>query len=294
MDSKKPPVKKSKAKKPKVKKPKPKPKTKQKQKQAQTQNVIINLSDIRKRTRRKMTGSGTGRPLPLSSFSGSAQAPVYVNPQGSAYRDLIRPIKEHQREMRAAAQDDLRRSDQQRELLRSEFKKSQAGQSAINKALIDALRETKQRGNVEQVTPPPTAGDLEVPLPAPTVGNLQDSDEQKEKADLQKDAFDESRRMDDEQPEGTAVPRRDAFESSSEPTAPAPGPAPIPEAVVLPTPTKISKTRLINRKIKDYEEKNGKLPTKNIAKGFSRNNEFQALNVSKADIETALKKYKKK
>lgn len=172
MDSKKPPVKKSKAKKPKVKKPKPKPKTKQKQKQAQTQNVIINLNDIRKRTRRKMTGSGTGRPLPLSSFSGSAQAPVYVNPQGNAYRDLIRPLKEHQREMRAAAQDDLRRGDQQRELLRSEFKKSQAGQSAINKALIDALQETKQRGNVEQATAPTTAGDLEVPLPDPTVGNL--------------------------------------------------------------------------------------------------------------------------
>lgn len=174
MDSKKPPVKKSKAKKPKVKKPKPKPKpkTKQKQKQAQTQNVIINLNDIRKRTRRKMTGSGTGRPLPLSSFSGSAQAPVYVNPHGNAYRDLIRPLKEHQREMRAAAQDDLRRSDQQRELLRSEFKKSQAGQSAINKALIDALQETKQRGNVEQATAPTTAGDLEVPLPDPTVGNL--------------------------------------------------------------------------------------------------------------------------
>ena len=174
MDSKKPPVKKSKAKKPKVKKPKPKPKTKQKQKQAQTQNVIINLNDIRKRTRRKMTGSGTGRPLPLSSFSGSAQAPVYVNPHGNAYRDLIRPLKEHQREMRAAAQDDLRRGDQQRELLRSDFKKSQASQSAINKALIDALRETKQRGNVEQVTAPPTAGDLEVQLPDPTVGDLED------------------------------------------------------------------------------------------------------------------------
>lgn len=174
MDSKKPPVKKSKAKKPKVKKPKPKPKpkTKQKQKQAQTQNVIINLNDIRKRTRRKMTGSGTGRPLPLSSFSGSAQAPVYVNPQGSAYRDLIRPLKEHQREMRAAAQDDLRRGDQQRELLRSDFKKSQASQSAINKALIDALRETKQRGNVEQETAPPTAGNLAKPTKKPTVGNL--------------------------------------------------------------------------------------------------------------------------
>jgi len=175
MDSKKPPVKKSKAKakKPKVKKPKPKPKTKQKQKQAQTQNVIINLSDIRKRTRRKMTGSGGKRPLPLSSFSGSAQAPIYVNPQGSAYRDLIRPLKEHQREMRATAQDDLRRSDQQRELLRSDFKKSQASQSAINKALIDALRETKQRGNVEQETAPPTAGDLGVPIPDPTVGDLE-------------------------------------------------------------------------------------------------------------------------
>ena len=174
MDSKKPPVKKSKAKKPKAKKPKPKPKTKQKQKQAQTQNVIINLSDIRKRTRRKMTGSGGKRPLPLSSFSGSAQAPIYVNPHGSTYRDLIRPLQEHQREMRAAAQNDLRRSDQQRELLRSEFKKSQAGQSAINKALIDALRETKQRGNVEQETPPPTAGDLEDPIGDPTVGDLED------------------------------------------------------------------------------------------------------------------------
>ena len=174
MDSKKPPVKKSKAKKPKVKKPKPKPKTKQKQKQAQTQNVIINLSDIRKRTRRKMTGSGSKRPLPLSSFSGSAQAPIYVNPQGSAYRDLIRPLKEHQREMRAAAQDDLRRADQQRELLRSEFKKTQAGQSAMNKALITELREIKQRGNVEQATAPPTAGNLGVPLPDPTVGDLED------------------------------------------------------------------------------------------------------------------------
>ena len=159
-------------KKPPVKKSKPKPKTKQKQ--TQTQNVIINLSDVRKRTRRKMASSGGKRPLPLSSFSGSAQAPIYVNPHGSAYRDLIRPIKEHQREMRASAQDDLRRSDQQRELLRSDFKKSQAGQNAINKLLIQELRATKQRGNIEQVTPAPTAGDLEDPIGAPTVGDLED------------------------------------------------------------------------------------------------------------------------
>ena len=158
-------------KKPPAKKSKPKPKTKQKQ--AQTQNVIINLNDVMKRTRRKMTGSGTGRPLPLSSFSGSAKAPIYVNPHGSTYRDLIRPLQEHQREMRAAAQNDLRRSDQHRELLRSDFKKSQASQSAVNKALIDALRETKQRGNVEQETHPPTAGDLEDPIGDPTVGNLE-------------------------------------------------------------------------------------------------------------------------
>jgi hypothetical protein len=162
-------------KKPPAKKTKPKPKTKQKQ--TQTQNVIINLSDVRKRTRRKMTSSGGKRPLPLSSFSGSAQAPIYVNPHGSAYSDLIRPLKEHQREMRASAQNDLRRSDQQRELLRSDFKKSQAGQNAINKVLIAELRATKQRGNVEQVTPPPTAGDLGEATKAPTVGNLQDSDE---------------------------------------------------------------------------------------------------------------------
>jgi hypothetical protein len=163
-------------KKPPAKKSKPKPKTKQKQ--TQTQNVIINLSDVRKRTRRKMTSSGGKRPLPLSSFSGSAQAPIYVNPHGSAYRDLIRPLKEHQREMRAAAQDDLRRSDRERELLRSEFKQSQAarqaGQSAINRELIQELRATKQRGNVEQVTPAPTAGDLEDPIGAPTVGDLED------------------------------------------------------------------------------------------------------------------------
>ena len=95
-------------KKPPAKKSKPKPKTKQKQ--TQTQNVIINLSDVRKRTRRKMTSSGGKRPLPLSAFSGSAQAPIYVNPHGSAYRDLIRPLKEHQREMRASAQDDLMRT----------------------------------------------------------------------------------------------------------------------------------------------------------------------------------------
>ena len=129
-------------KKPPVKKSKPKPKTKQKQ--TQTQNVIINLSDVRKRTRRKMTSSGGKRPLPLSSFSGSAQAPIYVNPQGSAYRGLIRPIKEHQREMRASAQENLRRSDREREILRSDFKKSQAGQNAINKALIQELRATRK------------------------------------------------------------------------------------------------------------------------------------------------------
>jgi len=158
-------------KKPPVKKSKPKPKTKQKQ--TQTQNVIINLSDVRKRTRRKMTSSGGKRPLPLSSFSGSAQAPIYVNPQGSAYRDLIRPIKEHQREMRASAQEDLRRSDQQRELLRSDFKKSQEGQSTMNRALIKELRANKLEGNLGQVTPPPTAGNLAKPKKDPTVGNLE-------------------------------------------------------------------------------------------------------------------------
>ena len=158
-------------KKPPVKKSKPKPKTKQKQ--TQTQNVIINLSDVRKRTRRKMSSSGGKRPLPLSSFSGSAQAPIYVNPHGSAYRDLIRPIKEHQREMRASAQEDLRRSDQQRELLRSDFKKSQEGQSTMNRALIKELRANKLEGNLGQVTPPPTAGNLAKPTKAPTVGNLE-------------------------------------------------------------------------------------------------------------------------
>ena len=149
------------------------PKQKTKQKQTQTQNVIINLSDVRKRTRRKMSSSGGKRPLPLSSFSGSAQAPIYVNPHGSAYRDLIRPIKEHQREMRASAQEDLRRSDQQRELLRSDFKKSQEGQSTMNRALIKELRANKLEGNLGQVTPPPTAGNLAKPTKAPTVGNLE-------------------------------------------------------------------------------------------------------------------------
>ena len=178
MDSKKPPVKKSKVKKSKAKKPKPKPKpkTKQKQKQVQTQNVIINLSDIRKRTRRKMTTPAGKRPLPLSAFSGSAQTPVYVNPQGSAYRDLIRPLKEQQREMRANAQDDLRRSEQQREQLRGEFVRSQAGQSAINRELVKKLMAANQAGNIETPTPAPVVGDLEIPTPPPSVGDLEDSE----------------------------------------------------------------------------------------------------------------------
>lgn len=178
MDSKKPPVKKSKVKKSKAKKPKPKPKpkTKQKQKQVQTQNVIINLSDIRKRTRRKMTTPAGKRPLPLSAFSGSAQTPVYVNPQGSAYRDLIRPLKEQQREMRANAQDDLRRSEQQREQLRGEFTRSQAGQSAINRELVKKLMSANQAGNIETPTPAPVVGDLEIPTPPPSVGVLEDSE----------------------------------------------------------------------------------------------------------------------
>jgi hypothetical protein len=79
--------------------------------------------------------------------------------------------------MRAAAQDDLRRSDRERELLRSDFKQSQAarhaGQSAISRELIQEPRANKLEGNLGQVTPPPTAGDLGKPKKAPTVGNLE-------------------------------------------------------------------------------------------------------------------------
>ena len=82
--------------------------------------------------------------------------------------------------MRASAQEDLRRSDQQRELLRSEFKKSQEGQSTINKALIKELRANKLEGNLGQVTPPPTAGNLAKPKKDPTVGNLEDPDDGEE------------------------------------------------------------------------------------------------------------------
>jgi hypothetical protein len=75
--------------------------------------------------------------------------------------------------MRASAQDDLRRSDRERELLRSDFKKSQEGQSTMNMALIKELRANKLEGNLGLVTPPPTAGNLGKPTKAPTVGNLQ-------------------------------------------------------------------------------------------------------------------------
>jgi hypothetical protein len=42
----------------------------------------------------------------------------------------------------------------------------------MNKAFIEALQATRQRGNVEQVTPPPTAGNLAKPTKKPTVGDL--------------------------------------------------------------------------------------------------------------------------
>ena len=242
------------------KKPKPKTKLKQKQTQKQTQKVIVNISEIKKKTRRVATSK---KKPPLSSFSGSAQAPILINPFDNVYRDLIQPVKEQQRQFQQQQAISLQRRQNELDELRTDFRRGFIG---INERL-------------SQIQP---TGDITQPI-------IQ------QKADLQKDAFEESKRMDAEQPEGTAVPRRDAFESSSEPpvTAPAPAPAPIPEAEVLPTPTRVSKTRLINKKIKEYEDKNGKLPSLGVAKGFSRNKEFQALNISKSDIETALKKYKK-
>lgn len=253
MDAKKKAVK-PKVKKPvkKGKKPKPKAKLKQKQTQKQTQKVIVNIGEVKRRTRKVAISK---KKPPLSSFSGSAQAPILVNPFDNVYRDLIQPVQQQQKQFQQQQRQTMESREKELRDLKNDFKLGFVG-------ITERLNNLQSTGDVTQRVA-------------------------EEKADLQRDAFEESRRRDAEQPEGTAFPRRDAFESSSEP------PAPIPEAEVLPTPTKISKTRIINRKIREYEEKNGKLPSLDVAKGFSRNNEFQALNISKSDIETALKKYKK-
>lgn len=259
MDAKKKVVK-PKVKKPvkKGKKPKPKTKLKQKQTQKQTQKVVVNIGEVKKRTRKVAISK---KKPPLTAFSGSAQAPVLINPFDNVYRDLIQPVREQQRQFQQQQAQTMQRRQNELDALRTDFRRGFVG---IN----EKLNKLQPTGDVTQQVA-------------------------QEKADLQRDAFEESRRMDAEQPEGTAVPRRDPFESSSEPSPPAPAPAPIPEAEVLPSPSKVSKTRVINRKIKEYVDKNGELPSMSVAKGFSRNKEFQALNISKSEIETALKKYKK-
>lgn len=249
MDAKKKVVK-PKAKKPlkKGKKPKPKTKLKQKQIQSQTQKVIVNLGEVKKRTRRVATSK---KKPPLTAFSGSAQAPILVNPFDNVYRDLIQPVKEQQRQFQSQQQQTMQRRQNELDALRNDFRRGFVG---IN----ERLSQLQSTGDVTQQVPPP-----QVKL---------------------EDAFEESRRMDAEQPEGTAVARRGAFESSSEP--------PFTEAVVVSNTTPNFKTRTINKKIKEFLEKNERLPSLRQAKAFSKNKDFQALRISKGEIEVALKNYK--
>ena len=170
---------------------------------------------------------------------------------------MIQPVKEQQRQFQSQQQQTMQRRQNELDALRNDFRRGFVG---IN----ERLSQLQSTGDVTQQVPTP-----QVKL---------------------EDAFEESRRMDAEQPEGTAVARRDAFESSSEP---APTPAPLPEAEVLPSASKIRKTRTINKKIKEFFDKNERLPSLSQAKAFSKNKDFQDLNISKGEIEIALKNYKK-
>lgn len=121
-----------------------------------------------------------------------------------------------------------------------------------------------------------------------STGNL--AIQENEPVEIVKNDFDEERRRREEQPAGTAEEDRDASTSSSV----VPETETIAEADVIEI-SKRAKTTAINKKLKDYQDANeGNLPSLSVAKGFSRNVEFQALNISKANIEEAYKNYKKK
>ena len=250
--------KKPKPKRPKVKKPtrkrKAKVKTKQKQSQQQTvsQKVVVNVGQIKRATRRAAISK---KKPPLSSFSGSAQAPILINPFENVYRDLIQPIKEQQRELQLQQVSDLKRD--------------------FRRVMVTMRREQPTTGDLSQQVEVPTQGDVTQPVPVP-------------KANL--DAYEEGKRQDEAQPPGSAAQREDAFESSS--SAPEPAPT-VSTAEVLPAPSKRSKTIAINNKIMDFFNKKGRLPTNSEAKAFARNRDFQSLNIGKGDIEAGLKKYKK-
>lgn len=243
--------------KPKVKKPvkkgkaKPKTKLKQKQTQKQTQKVIVNIGEVKKRTRKVYK---TKERPKLSSFSGSSQAPLLINPFDNVYRDLINPLKEQQRHFQQ--QQRLTMEQKQNELtkLERDFKRGLIG-------IHEKLGELQSTGDVTQQVA-------------------------QEKADLQRDAFEESRRMDAEQPEGTAVSRRDAFESSSEPPVPVPSPAPALPVVGVPV-KKIPKTQIgekIQEKIAKFVKDNNRLPERKTVLNYATNNDFKAMQITRDDI----------
>jgi hypothetical protein len=246
--------------KPKVKKPvkkgkkaKPKKQIKQKQTQIQkqTQKVIVNLGEVKKRTRRVATSK---KKPPLTAFSGSAQSPLLINPFDNVYRDLIQPVREQQRQFQQQQVESMQRRQNELDDLRTDFRRGFVG---INQR----LSQLQPTGDVTQQVA-------------------------QEKADLQRDAFEESRRMDAEQPEGTAVARLDPFESSSEPPAPAPAPAPasISEAKVL---KKIPKTQIgerIQARIDKYQQENNSLPERQTVLNYANSTEFKSLQINRDDI----------